>query len=133
MWLSRSLARRKRRAWQLAVALVAASAVAHLAKGLDFEEALFSTAVLVALWRFRRQFDAPGDPEAVRPLIQAVLALAVVAVLAYLRAWQSTGDLGDLVEDSLGVLAAGLAIRALYLWLKPIAGRVRQTPAERAL
>ncbi|MDX6484853.1 MAG: lysyl-tRNA synthetase, class, partial [Gaiellaceae bacterium] len=37
VWLSRSLARRRRRAWQLAVAVVIASAAAHLAKGLDFE------------------------------------------------------------------------------------------------
>src|SRR5207248_1062857 len=44
IWLSRSLAHRRRRAWQLAVAVVVASAVAHLAKGLDFEEALISLA-----------------------------------------------------------------------------------------
>jgi len=40
IWLSRSLARRKHRAWQLAIGVVVASAAAHLAKGLDFEEAL---------------------------------------------------------------------------------------------
>jgi lysyl-tRNA synthetase class 2 len=132
IWLSRSLARRKRRAWQLAIALVAASAVAHLAKGLDFEEALFSVAVLVALWRYRRQFDAAGDPTSVRPLLQAVLALSGVGLLAYLRVWASTGNLGDVVDDSLAVIAGALAVRALYLWLRPIAGRARQTPAERA-
>src|SRR5690242_13001759 len=36
IWLSRSLARRRRRAWQLAVGVVVASAATHLAKGLDF-------------------------------------------------------------------------------------------------
>src|SRR6266566_2113894 len=46
LFLSRGLARRKRRAWQLAVALVIGSAVTHLAKGLDFEEALGSLVVL---------------------------------------------------------------------------------------
>src|SRR4029079_7169255 len=40
IFLSRGLARRKQRAWTLAVALVIASAIAHLAKGLDFEEAI---------------------------------------------------------------------------------------------
>ena len=40
IFFSRGLARRgKRRAWYLAVAIVIASALAHLAKGLDFEEA----------------------------------------------------------------------------------------------
>src|SRR6266704_3613516 len=53
LWLARGLARRKRRAWQLAVALVIASAVTHLAKGLDFEEASISLLLLAALVRYR--------------------------------------------------------------------------------
>src|SRR5919199_4204492 len=57
VWLWRSLARRKRRAWQLAVGLVVVSAAAHLAKGLDFEEATASLVLLGALWRFRGAFD----------------------------------------------------------------------------
>ena len=36
IFFSRGLARRKKRAWYLAVAIVIASALAHLAKGLDF-------------------------------------------------------------------------------------------------
>ena len=62
IFLSRGLARRKRRAWGLAVALVIASAIAHLAKGLDFEEATVHVVLLVALVRARRQFVAPGRP-----------------------------------------------------------------------
>jgi lysyl-tRNA synthetase class 2 len=131
IWLSRSLSRRKRRAWQLAVALVAASAAAHLAKGLDFEEALVSLLVLVALWRYRKQFVAAGDPEAVRPLVQAVLALAVLGVLAFLRVWKHAGDVADLLQDSSALIAAALGVRALYLWLRPVADRVRQTQAQR--
>ncbi|HVW17881.1 MAG TPA: hypothetical protein VHB30_06495, partial [Solirubrobacteraceae bacterium] len=38
IWLSRGLARRKRRAWALAVCVVSASALAHLARGLDVAE-----------------------------------------------------------------------------------------------
>ena len=63
VFLSRGLARRKRRAWSLAVALVIASAVAHLAKGLDVEEAAFHVALLVALLRSRRHF-ARNHPNA---------------------------------------------------------------------
>ena len=47
LWTARGLARRKRRAWQLAVALAVATAVTHLAKGLDIEESLGSLAVFV--------------------------------------------------------------------------------------
>ena len=59
IWLSRSLARRRHRAWQLAVAVVLASAIAHMAKGLDFEESTASLLLLAALWRYRR----PCRPE----------------------------------------------------------------------
>src|SRR5436853_3840521 len=54
VWLSRSLAQRRRRAWQLAVAVVIGLSVSHLIKGLDFEEALVTLALLVALARYRR-------------------------------------------------------------------------------
>ena len=43
--------------------------VAHLAKGLDFEEAGLSLLLLVALLRYRKRFDVPGDPRSVRPLL----------------------------------------------------------------
>ena len=76
LWLSRSLARRRRRAWVLAVALVAGIAVAHLAKGLDAEEAVASIVLLAALFRYRGCFDVPGDPAALRPLIATSLVLA---------------------------------------------------------
>ena len=55
LWTARGLARRKRRAWQLAVVLAAATAVTHLAKGLDIEESLGSLAVFAVLWRTRRE------------------------------------------------------------------------------
>src|SRR6185312_5437201 len=78
-----SLARRKHRAWLLAVVVVAASAVLHIAKGLDLEESIANVALLVLLIRSRRWFDAPGDPASLRLLAAggAVLAWLVVAVL----------------------------------------------------
>src|SRR5579862_4493952 len=79
IWLSRSLAKRRYRAWQLAVLVVVASAVAHLAKGLDVEEATISLLLLVALVRWRSRFDVPGDPATVRPLLGLGAALAAIA------------------------------------------------------
>ena len=132
IWLSRSLARRKRRAWQLAVALVVASAAAHLAKGLDFEEAFCSTLLLAALLRYRRCFTAPGDPASTRPLLRALAALAVLGVVGALHAWQHVGgDVAPVLEESVELLAGAVALWALYLWLRPVAGWVRQTTAER--
>ena len=130
LWLSRGLARRKRRAWQLAVAFAVGSAVTHLAKGLDVEEAAGSLAVVAFLWRVRREFVAPGDPESVRPLLQVGLVTAPLAALVGLHL---AGEVAysDLVDDSLLVVLGALAARGLFLWLRPYRDRVRDVPAER--
>src|ERR1700759_3094516 len=44
--LARGLARRRHRAWQAAVVILGVSAVLHVLKGLDVEEAAFDIAVL---------------------------------------------------------------------------------------
>jgi lysyl-tRNA synthetase class 2 len=124
LWLARGLARRKERAWQLAVALLVASAVTHLAKGLDFEEAIGSLLVFAVLLRTRRQFVAPGDPESIKPLVQVALLGAPLAVLYAL-------DIPGRYDDGLVVVLAVLAARAIFLWLRPYTDRARQVPAER--
>jgi len=60
--LARGLGRRKRRAWQGAVALLAISVVLHLGKGLDVEEAALSALLLAGLVVARGEFAAEGDP-----------------------------------------------------------------------
>jgi lysyl-tRNA synthetase class 2 len=118
IWLSRGLARRKRRAWWLAVAVVSASAVAHLAKGLDFEEAATHLILLVALFRTRRHFVAPGDPTTVLPLLQVLAAIAVCVPLLIVLSTE-TDRVTQRVETASLLLIGGLAVRALWLWLRP--------------
>jgi len=130
IWLSRSLARRRRRAWQLAVAVVLASAVAHLAKGLDFEEATISLLLLAALVAWRRRFDVPGDPASLRPLLglgAAFVGLAAVVGGAKLRGI----DLSTRTGDALLGLGVAFGIFALYFWLRPFGQAVAQTVGER--
>jgi lysylphosphatidylglycerol synthetase-like protein (DUF2156 family) len=132
IWLSRSLRRRRRRAWQLGVALVVVSAVAHLAKGLDVEEATLSLALVAALLRYRRRFDVPGDPRALPPLLglgAAALAGAALTIGVELRGHELPDRISDVVT-ALGLLA-GFA--ALHLWLRPLSHAVVQTVAERRL
>jgi lysyl-tRNA synthetase, class II len=129
IWLSRSLARRRRRAWQLAVGLVVGISLAHLAKGLDFEEASLGLLLLVALFRFRRQFDVPGDPRSVRPLVVTAFALGAIGLLVL--ALDLRGFEGDRVDDLLTALSLLLGFRALQLWLRPLSQRVRQSAEER--
>jgi len=130
LWLSRALARRRRRAWQLAVVLVVASAAAHLAKGLDIEEAVAAVALLAALVRFRRRFDVPGDPRAVRPVAALALAATAGAALA-LGISLRGGGLPDRLSDLLAALGLVGSFALLYLWLRPLSQAVVQTVAER--
>jgi lysyl-tRNA synthetase class 2 len=130
LWTARGLARRKQRAWQLAVVLAVATAVTHLAKGLDIEEALGSLAVFAVLWKTRKEFVAPGDPASVRPLIQVVLGIGVIAAIAGLHV-SGTVAYSDHLDDALLILTGALAARGLFLWLRPITDRARHVPAER--
>jgi lysyl-tRNA synthetase class 2 len=130
VWLSFSLARRRRNAWHAAVLVVLVIAAAHLAKGLDAEEAGVSLLLLVALVHYRRRFDVPGDPAALRPLAGTAVALAAVVAfwtLYDLDRLQAPVWLDDLVL-AIGVV---LLLRATYLWLRPLTERVQQTVAER--
>jgi lysyl-tRNA synthetase, class II len=130
VWLSRSLRRRRRPAWQLAVALVVASAAAHLAKGLDVEEAVASLALLVALVRYRSRFDVPGDPAAVRPLLALGAALGAAAA-AFAAIELHGAELPDRVADLCTAFGVLLGFAALYLWLRPLSQSVVQTMGDR--
>jgi len=129
VWLARGLSRRKQRAWQLAVVVVAVAAAAHLAKGLDVEEAGVSLVLLGALWRYRREFTAPGDAAVLRPLARVLVMLAVVAALFGLR---ETLVVSDDIENALVLLGVLLTFRALYLWFHPLGDSGPHTDAEHA-
>lgn len=80
--LSSNLWRRKQAAWLLTIAVLVASALSHLLKGLDYEEA--SIAVLLAFFIFslRSHFHARSDVPSVRQGIR-VLFSAALFTLAY--------------------------------------------------
>jgi hypothetical protein len=81
------------------------TAVSHLVKGLDFEEASASLLVLSGLLYRRRSFVVEGDPESVRPLLYVAVGLgAVSGALAF----GSQHPLPERVEEGLGMLAAAL-------------------------
>ena len=129
VWLAGSLARGKRRAWQLALVLVAGVAIAHLAKGLDAEEAGASVALLVALLAYRRHFDVAGDPDT-KPLVLTAAACGsiVAALLLYdLHETLLPEDIIDLVTAT----ATLLAFRSLYLWLRSWRRREHPTTDDR--
>jgi lysyl-tRNA synthetase, class II len=130
VWLARSLARRRRRAWQLSVALVFGISLAHLAKGLDVEEAVMAAVLLFALIQFRARFDVPGDSDT-RPLVITACALAALGTSALVL--EVRGFEHDRLEDLLAALTLVLAFRAFQLWLRPLSHRVRQSAEERRI
>jgi lysyl-tRNA synthetase class 2 len=75
-----ALARRRARAWQLAVGLLAGLTVLHV---LHSDYGAAPTGLLaLALLSQRRAFDAPGDPD-VRPRVLARVGLLILALYAY--------------------------------------------------
>ena len=80
--LAQGLSRRKRVAWTLALIVLGISAVSHLVKGLDYEEALLACGLVVMLWRMRHHFRARSDAPSIRQGLR-VLAGAFLFTLAY--------------------------------------------------
>jgi lysyl-tRNA synthetase class 2 len=79
--LAHGLRRRKQRAWGAVAALLAASVVLHVLKGLDVEEALVAAAMLAALVHYRGEFYAAGDPRTRWSALGVFVALGLASVL----------------------------------------------------
>ena len=80
--LAGGLWRRKRTAWLLTGLLLALSAITHLLKGLDFNEAGLAVGLILLLVLLRNSFDAYSDPASLRQGL-IVLLSALGFTLAY--------------------------------------------------
>ena len=76
------LARGKRRAWQFAVILLPLSALAHLVKGLDFEEATLALVLCLFVLGSKPHFGVESDPWRVRQGV-LLLLLGFALLLVY--------------------------------------------------
>jgi lysyl-tRNA synthetase, class II len=155
-YVAPGLARRRRRAWQLAVGVLAGATVLHV---LHSDYGAVPTGLLtVALVSRRSAFDAPGDPQ-VKPRALGRVALLVTAIYGYgaaalwadrtaaERPFSATLALRETTKGLLGlglrgefdrwfalsVLVIGLAAAAslLHLWLAPWRYRLLQEARER--
>jgi lysylphosphatidylglycerol synthetase-like protein (DUF2156 family) len=77
--MGRGILRGQRRAWRVAVALLAGTIVLHLVAGADVEESLVALAVLILLVTNRREFQAASDWASLRSALVA-LAVGVVGI-----------------------------------------------------
>ena len=86
------LAKRRRRAWQAAIVLMAALGLLDLLKGLDFEETVITWAAAVLLFSARPSFPVKHDRLTLRSAFWRVPVLGAAAVaLAAAAAWASEG------------------------------------------
>jgi lysyl-tRNA synthetase, class II len=86
------LARRRRRAWQVAVGLLITLGAFDLLKGLDFEETLLTWGVAAVLIAGRSAFSVRHDPITLRSAVWRVPFLGVLGlILAGLATWASDG------------------------------------------
>ena len=99
------------------------TAVSHLVKGLDVEEAAAGLAVLAGLLAYRRRFDVEGCPDSIRPLLYTVAALgAAIGVLAASAA--EAFPFPHRLEGAFAILTGALVFRCLYIWLRPLAAHL---------
>lgn len=76
LMLANGLLRRKRAAWILAVGTLAVSAISHLLKGLDYEEATLALALVLLLAALRSHYHARSDPPSLRQGIIVLFSAA---------------------------------------------------------
>jgi lysylphosphatidylglycerol synthetase-like protein (DUF2156 family) len=82
LFLARGIRRGQRRAWVICAALLAATAVLHLVKGFDVEDALVATGVALYLLVHRDAFAATADQPSTRLGLLTLLGGGACAVLA---------------------------------------------------
>lgn len=80
--LAFGIARGKRVAFRVTLALLGATIAFELIKDLDFEAAALFAWILVGLWWFRRHFEAESDPSRIRWGVVA-LGLGLLASIVY--------------------------------------------------
>ena len=81
LMVARSLARQKRQAWRIACLLLSIAPFLHLAKGLDWEEAVICLLLLGVLFQYRHMFWAENDQPSARQGLVAALGLFLFATL----------------------------------------------------
>jgi phosphatidylglycerol lysyltransferase len=80
--LARGLKNHKRAAWVLTEMVLIVSVVAHLVKGLDYEEAIIAGLLALYLWIQRDHFHALSDPPSLRQGL-VTLVTAIFFTLGY--------------------------------------------------
>ncbi|MGO8872363.1 MAG: bifunctional lysylphosphatidylglycerol flippase/synthetase MprF [Acidimicrobiales bacterium] len=80
--LGRGILRGQRRAWRVAVVLLAGTIVLHLIAGADVEESVIALAILLLLVTNRKEFQSASDSSSLRSALVAI-AVGVVGITVF--------------------------------------------------
>jgi lysyl-tRNA synthetase class 2 len=121
------LARRRRRAWRLALVLMLALGAFDVLKGFDFEEAIITWGAAGVLWLGRAAFTVRHDPITLRSAAwRAPLLLLSGLAIAVLAAWASQ-------PDAIQFTAIATLLTVAYVIFRPLAApRGLPDPGARA-
>lgn len=101
VYLGAGLRRGRHRAWQMAAGLAAASIVAHLGKGLDYDAAGVAAILLIMLLATRERFTVRADP---RSRWHALSALLGFGAAGFALGFSAIAVRSDRLDGSPGVL-----------------------------
>ncbi|KFU76954.1 lysyl-tRNA synthetase, class 2 [Amycolatopsis lurida] len=129
MLLATGLKRRKRRAWQLAVATAALLTVSHLGLRHALGAGLVSLALLIALIATRRHFIALPDPvtgrwRAVRVFLQLTVAGVAINFVLLSVAPVDAGVGDRLAQSALALIGVSGPVVFPALWLEDLSAAV---------
>jgi lysyl-tRNA synthetase, class II len=117
------LAKRRRRAWRLAIALMLALGAFDLLKGLDFEETLITWAAAAILAMGAKEFRVRHDPVTLRSAVWRVPLIGVggLAIVA-LATWASQGhpSVASVAKETVDLLrwqAGPIHLEHRYAWI----------------
>src|SRR5262245_21436152 len=131
---SLNIARRKRRAFKVVLALASLSTLFHLTKGLDYEEAAFSTGLVCLLLVSRHSFrvSSRAVPTSRRLLLHIAVGAIVAAAYALAGHWQTESRWEHWFSTSTYVMLGTFLTYVFVLLYRPVRYRFGTKPTERA-
>jgi phosphatidylglycerol lysyltransferase len=131
---SLNVARKKRRAFNIVLAMASLSIVFHLTKGLDYEEALFSAVLVGFLLLSRKSFrvSSRAMPSARQLTLRIGVGAFVAAAYSLSSYWSIAPPWEHWFYRSIHVMAFTFVIYVFVLLYRPVKYRFRAKPQDRA-
>jgi phosphatidylglycerol lysyltransferase len=131
---SLNIARRKRRAFKVVLALASLSTLFHLTKGLDYEEAAFSAVLVCLLLLSRGSFrvSSRAIPKSKQLLLHIAVGAFAAAVYSLAGHWQTESRWEQWFAKSTYLMVGTFLTYVFVLLYRPVKYRFGAKPSDRA-